>query len=57
MLLAPITLARLAAIDSIDVSIDYSINFKILKILVKLPFIVYIVYSYYIYIESVVEGS
>lgn len=55
MFLISTAFARLATAYLTNISIFYTLNLKDLKILVKPPLIVYIVDSYNIRVESIVE--
>lgn len=55
MFLVSTAFARLATVYLINISIFYTLNLKDLKILVKLPLIVYIVDSYNVRVESIVK--
>lgn len=55
MFLVSTAFARLTTVYLTNISIFYTLNLKDLKILVKLPLIIYIVDSYNIRVESIVE--
>lgn len=55
MFLVSTTFTRLTIVYLINISIFYTLNLKDLKILVKLPLIIYIVDSYNIRVESIVK--
>lgn len=57
MLLVLVTLAGLTATKPADISIGYSINLEISEVLIKLAFIVHVVNTYNVRVESSIECS
>lgn len=55
MFLVSTAFARLTIVYLANISIFYTLNLKDLKILVKLPLIIYIVDSYNVRVESIVK--